>query len=44
MYALNELEDRRMVRISSINRLHKEKFAQYLTPIEIASLYGKNYY
>jgi adenine-specific DNA-methyltransferase len=41
MYALSELENRRMRRISSVNRLHKEEFAQYLTPIEIASFMAK---
>jgi adenine-specific DNA-methyltransferase len=41
MYALNELENRRIKRISSVNRLHKEEFAQYLTPIEIASFMAK---
>ncbi|MDR2083751.1 MAG: Eco57I restriction-modification methylase domain-containing protein [Bacteroidales bacterium] len=30
-----------MARISSVNRLHKEEFAQYLTPIEIASFMAK---
>jgi adenine-specific DNA-methyltransferase len=29
------------VRISSVNRLHREEFAQYLTPIEIASFMAK---
>jgi adenine-specific DNA-methyltransferase len=41
MYALGELENRRMRRISSVNRLHKEEFAQYLTPVEIASYMAK---
>jgi adenine-specific DNA-methyltransferase len=41
MYALNELENRRVTRISAVNRLHKEEFAQYLTPIEIASFMAK---
>jgi adenine-specific DNA-methyltransferase len=41
MYALSELENRRMKRISSVNSLHKEEFAQYLTPIEIASFMAK---
>jgi adenine-specific DNA-methyltransferase len=41
MYVLKELENRRMTRISSVNRLHKEEFAQYLTPIEIASFMAK---
>ncbi|MDR1175745.1 MAG: Eco57I restriction-modification methylase domain-containing protein [Treponema sp.] len=41
MYTLSELENRRTRRISSVNRLHKEEFSQYLTPIEIASFMAK---
>ena len=41
MHVLKELDNRRMARISSVNRLHKEEFAQYLTPIEIASFMAK---
>jgi adenine-specific DNA-methyltransferase len=41
MYALNELDTIRLTRISSVNHSHKEKFAQYLTPIEIASFMAK---
>jgi adenine-specific DNA-methyltransferase len=41
VYTLNELEDRRITRISSVNPLHKEEFAQYLTPVEIAVFMAK---
>jgi adenine-specific DNA-methyltransferase len=41
MYALKELDNRRMARISSVNRLHKEEFAQYLTPVEIATFMAR---
>ena len=37
MLALKELDTRRIRRISSVGDTHKVKFAQYLTPIEIAS-------
>jgi adenine-specific DNA-methyltransferase len=37
MYALKELDNKRLSRISSVSNIHKVKFAQYLTPIEIAS-------
>jgi len=37
MLALKELDTRRLRRISSVSNTHKEKFAQYLTPVEIAS-------
>ncbi|MDR2921743.1 MAG: Eco57I restriction-modification methylase domain-containing protein [Treponema sp.] len=41
MLALKELDTRRMQRISSVGNNHKEKFAQYLTPVEIASFMAK---
>jgi len=41
MLALKELDTRRLNRISSVGNKHKEKFAQYLTPIEIASFMAK---
>jgi adenine-specific DNA-methyltransferase len=41
MLALKELDTRRVRRISSVGNTHKEKFAQYLTPIEIASFMAK---
>jgi adenine-specific DNA-methyltransferase len=41
MFALKELDARRVRRISSIGNTHKEKFAQYLTPVEIASFMAK---
>jgi len=41
MLALKELDTRRLTRISAIGDTHKEKFAQYLTPIEIASFMAK---
>ena len=37
MLALKELDTRRIRRISSVADTHKMKFAQYLTPVEIAS-------
>ena len=37
MLALKELDTRRLRRISAVADKHKEKFAQYLTPVEIAS-------
>ena len=37
MLALKELDTRRIERISSVGDTHKAKFAQYLTPVEIAS-------
>ena len=37
MLALKELDTRRIRRISSVGDTHKIKFAQYLTPLEIAS-------
>jgi len=37
MLALKELDTRRIRRISSVGDTHKVKFAQYLTPVEIAS-------
>ena len=37
MLALKELDKRRIRRISSVGETHKAKFAQYLTPVEIAS-------
>jgi adenine-specific DNA-methyltransferase len=41
MLALKELDTRRVRRISSVGNTHKEKFAQYLTPVEIASFMAK---
>jgi len=41
MLALKELDTRRLCRISSVGNSHKEKFAQYLTPVEIASFMAK---
>jgi len=41
MLALKEIDTRRVNRISSVSNTHKEKFAQYLTPIEIASFMAK---
>ena len=41
MFALKELDTRRLRRISSVGNTHKEKFAQYLTPVEIASFMAK---
>ena len=41
MLALKELDTRRVRRISSVGNSHKEKFAQYLTPVEIASFMAK---
>jgi adenine-specific DNA-methyltransferase len=41
MLALKELDTRRLRRIATIGNKHKEKFAQYLTPIEIASFMAK---
>jgi adenine-specific DNA-methyltransferase len=41
MYALKELENKRLSRISSVSNIHKVEFAQYLTPIEIASFMAK---
>jgi len=41
MLALKELDTRRVRRISSVDNTHKEKFAQYLTPVEIASFMAK---
>ena len=37
MLALKEFDTRRIKRISSVENTHKVKFAQYLTPVEIAS-------
>ena len=41
MLALKELDTRRLRRISAVGNRHKEKFAQYLTPVEIASFMAK---
>ena len=41
MLALKELDTRRLARISSISVKHKEEFAQYLTPVDIASFMAK---
>ena len=41
MLALKELDTRRLKRISTTGHKHKEKFAQYLTPVEIASFMAK---
>jgi len=41
MLILKELDARRLNRISSVSNNHKEKFAQYLTPLEIASFMAK---
>ena len=41
MLALKELDTRRLTRISAVCSTHKERFAQYLTPIEIASFMAK---
>jgi len=41
MLALKELDTRRLRRISTVTDKHKEKFAQYLTPLEIASFMAK---
>jgi adenine-specific DNA-methyltransferase len=41
MLALKELDTRRLRRIAIVGDKHKEKFAQYLTPIEIASFMAK---
>jgi len=41
MLALKELDTRRLRRISAVEDKHKEKFAQYLTPVEIASFMAK---
>jgi adenine-specific DNA-methyltransferase len=37
MDALKELDNKRLSRISAVSAMHKAKFAQYLTPIEIAA-------
>jgi adenine-specific DNA-methyltransferase len=41
MYTLKELDHKRVSRISSVSNIHKAQFAQYLTPIEIASFMAK---
>ena len=41
MLALKELDTRRLTRISTISEKHKEEFAQYLTPVDIASFMAK---
>jgi adenine-specific DNA-methyltransferase len=41
MLALKELDTRRLRRISAVADKHREKFAQYLTPVEIASFMAK---
>jgi adenine-specific DNA-methyltransferase len=41
MLALKELDANRLRRISTVADKHKEKFAQYLTPVEIASFMAK---
>ena len=41
MLTLNELDSGRLMRISTTCNSHKEEFAQYLTPAEIASFMAK---
>jgi len=41
MLALKELDTRRLHRITSVCKTHKEKYAQYLTPVEIALFMAK---
>jgi len=41
MLALKELDARRLKRISTVEYRHREKFAQYLTPVEIASFMAR---
>jgi adenine-specific DNA-methyltransferase len=41
MYALKDIDNRRLSRISSVTNTHKAEFAQYLTPLEIASFMAR---
>lgn len=41
MHTLKAIDAIRLTRMSSENRIHKEEFSQYLTPVEIASFMAK---